>query len=80
MTPSVKKAKMDSPCPHREDGTGTPDPRTYSTNIQQARNRIRIRFNFNGWTLEDERAGAPLWGFLPPPSENLKRSKEQENV
>ena len=68
---------MDSPCPHRERGTGTPDPRTYSTNIQQARNRIRIRFN--GWTLEDEGAGAPLWGS-PPPSENLKRSNKQENV
>ena len=68
MIPSVKKAKMDS-------GTGTPDPRTYSTNIQQARNRIRI----NGWTLEDERAGAPLWG-LPPPSEDPKRSNKQENV
>ena len=30
-------------------------------------------------TGEDEGAGAPLW-VLPPPSENLKRSNEQENV
>ena len=42
MIPSVKKAKMDSLCPHREGGTGTPEPRTYSTNIQQARNRTRL--------------------------------------
>ena len=83
MIPSVKKAKMDSTYPHREGGTGTPNPRTYSTNIQQARRpgttSIFVYASMAG-PLEMRGRGPPLWGSLPPPSENLKRSNEQENV